>query len=72
MLAAIAPFMGKKGSYAIGSNYVPQTGLYQLHAGERVIPKHHVNGMGQLVATVTGDQLNFVMSEYNRKRGSTY
>ena len=68
ILATLAPFVGKKGSYAIGSNYVPQTGMYQLHAGEKVTSKYGGKKQ-QLVAQVAGEDLHFVLTEYNRKRG---
>lgn len=34
-----------EGSNALGTDYVPKTGLYQLHRGERVVPAHE-NGQG--------------------------
>jgi hypothetical protein len=36
-------------SYADGTNYVPQTGLYQLHEGEAVIPANQNTGTGGAV-----------------------
>ena len=33
-----------QGSYATGTDYVPRTGIYQLHEGEAVIPKSQNNG----------------------------
>jgi hypothetical protein len=36
-------------SYAAGTNYVPKTGLYELHQGERVVPVNQNRGDGPLV-----------------------
>ena len=35
-----------RASYATGTNYVPQTGLYQLHQGEAVVPAGKTQGAG--------------------------
>ena len=34
------------GGKQAGTPYIPQTGLYQLHQGERVVPKHQNTGGG--------------------------
>ena len=41
-----APFGAYSSSYAVGTNYVPRTGLYQLHRGEQVITRGDA-GKGQ-------------------------
>ena len=48
------PFIGSQagvsGSYATGTNYVPETGIYMLHQGEAVIPaSRNMNGGGSSI-----------------------
>jgi len=38
-------------SFQYGTNYVPKTGLYRLHEGEKVIPKN-VNNFGGIIVNV--------------------
>lgn len=33
----------KTGSYATGTNFVPETGMYQLHRGEQVLSRNEIN-----------------------------
>jgi TP901 family phage tail tape measure protein len=40
------------GSYATGKRFVPKTGLYQLHEGERVTPKNSVGPGEQMNITI--------------------
>ena len=49
-----------QGSYASGTDYVPRTGIYQLHEGEKVIPKAQNNGN---VYNITIDAKN--VQEFN-------
>lgn len=47
--AAVAAYEGLA-SLAVGTTYVPQTGLYTLHQGEAVMPKTWVQGMREFMA----------------------
>lgn len=50
-------------SYASGTNYVPRTGKYELHEGEKVIPKAQNNGSTGNVYNITIDAKN--VQEFN-------
>ena len=41
------------GSYASGTDYVPQTGLYQLHRGEKVVPANENINNGNVTINIT-------------------
>jgi len=41
------------GSYASGTDYVPQTGLYQLHRGEKVVPANENINSGNVTINIT-------------------
>lgn len=60
---------GILGSYENGTSYVPATGIYELHQGERVIPAEENkiigNDMGQMVRMLTA-------IEYNTKETMRY
>ena len=43
-----------KGSYAGGTNYVPETGQYTLHKGEKVVPRGMNNQSSSLVVNING------------------
>jgi len=43
------------GSYASGTDYVPQTGLYQLHRGEKVVPANENINSGNVTINITGN-----------------
>jgi hypothetical protein len=66
-LGNIGDLVGGRSGYAIGTPYVPRTGLAMVHQGEAIIPKNR-NG-GQLIAVVKGRDLHFIMSEFDRTRG---
>lgn len=58
-VGAFGNFLGNlqnrvRGSYASGTNYVPSTGLYQLHEGEQVIPKGDANRNTTINVNFTG------------------
>jgi hypothetical protein len=48
------------GSYAIGTNYVPRTGLYQLHRGEQVVTRGDA-GKGQGGSVTIAPSINISM-----------
>lgn len=51
------------GSYAVGTDYVPQTGLYQLHRGEAVLTaEENKSRGGDIVINITG---NTIASDYD-------
>ena len=72
VLASIAPFVG---SFETGTDFVPFTGMAQLHKGEAVIPAAENKGgkslhiTGKLVAE--GEDLVYVFNEVNRKIDNT-
>ncbi|MDD4609455.1 MAG: phage tail tape measure protein [Bacteroidaceae bacterium] len=43
-----------KGSYASGTNYVPETGVYTLHKGEKVVPRGQTGGSGSVSVNIYG------------------
>ena len=69
VLGTIAPFIG---SFANGIDFVPKTGLAQVHKGEKITPAAQNNGNGnQLVAVVSGEDLHFLRTEYERKTANS-
>ncbi len=71
VLGTIAPFVG---SFKTGTDFVPYDGLAYLHRGEAVVPRHENqggNGMGKLIAVVSGTDLKFILDEQNRIEGNT-
>ena len=73
VLASIAPFVG---SFETGTDFVPFTGLAQLHKGEAVIPASENRGgrsihiTGKLIAE--GEDLVYVFDEINRKIDNSF
>jgi len=55
-----APFGSYAPSYAIGTNYVPRTGLYQLHRGEQVVTRGDA-GKGQGGSVTIAPSINISM-----------
>jgi hypothetical protein len=51
-LAPVKTTVSKLPSYAVGTNYVPRTGLALLHAGEAVIPAGRNGGGGMVFSPV--------------------
>lgn len=45
-------------SFATGTDYVPRTGLYKLHEGEKVTPANQNNGFGAINITINGSVEN--------------
>ena len=72
VLAAIAPFVG---SFEKGTDFVPFTGLAQLHKGEAVIPagaNRRGSGGGKLSVIVTARDLKFILDEEERITGNSF
>lgn len=46
--------LGALGSFETGTDYVPKTGLYQLHQGEAVIPKNQNGGAMSVTQHING------------------
>jgi hypothetical protein len=71
VISTIAPFVG---SFARGTNYVARTGMAEVHQGEKILRKNQsMDGFGdmQLVASVSGDQLNFILNRYKSGRNNS-
>ena len=74
------PFIGASsssvsGSYATGTNYVPETGLYLLHQGEAVIPASQNNGSmstggSTIIQNYSGDIVLPNVTNYDEFRAS--
>ena len=74
------PFIGASsssvsGSYATGTNYVPETGLYLLHQGEAVIPAAQNNGSvgtggSTIIQNYSGDIVLPNVTNYDEFRAS--
>ena len=58
-----------RGSFATGTPYVPETGLYQLHKGEAVIPRNENTGGDkiQINITVNGGETSDLASRIARE-----
>jgi hypothetical protein len=58
-----------RGSFATGTPYVPETGLYQLHKGEAVIPRNENTGGDtiQINITVSGGETSDLASRIARE-----
>jgi hypothetical protein len=59
-LQSIANNTATIGGYATGTDYVPQTGIYMLHQGEKVTPAGKSNGGGDVYfsLTINGSTMN--------------
>ena len=73
------PFIGSQagvsGSYATGTNYVPETGIYMLHEGEAVIPAAQNNGSvgtggSTIIQNYSGDIVLPNVTNYDEFRAS--
>jgi len=56
-LRQIAENTNPEGSYQSGTEYVPKTGLYRLHRGERVIPEGEVMGDVHFTLNLNGTNI---------------
>lgn len=58
-LRRIAENTSPDGSYATGTEYVPKTGIYRLHEGEKVIPRgESAGGDIQFTLIINGSNMN--------------
>ena len=52
------------GSYAVGTPYVPKTGLAMVHEGEQIIPAGQNNNSGNITMNITQNITDKVTAEY--------
>jgi len=52
VISGMMGFGNRKGSYATGTNFIPETGLYQLHRGEQVVNRNN-NSKSSVVLSPT-------------------